>query len=660
MPTYPTGVPHVFSPRQVIGSNKVNVDFSTIIGWLTSGTYSANFLDVYINGTNIISSLGAIVNTPSLSLGGDSGIIAYSTSPNYFRVTAKTGFSLSFGSNNTTEQLLLSSGNLGLGTGATISAKAHIISTTEQLRLGYDASNYLSITVGNSGIVTFNAVGASSSLSFLDAVNINGNFSINTNKFNIATSSGNTSIAGTLGVTGATSLSSATISTTLGVTGAASLGSATIAGSLNVTGSVAFDTTTFYVDPTNHNIGIGTATPNGGRILEISKAKTGNLLTRFINTSNAAGTDNAIFEIYTGGTSAGDPGIELGILGGTAYSIGIDNSDGDVLKFSPTAGDVSTNAFFFLDGANGNVGIGTKPNSGRILDIMKSKTGNLTSRLYNTSNAAGTDNAIFEINVGGTSAGDPMIDFIVSGAAAWTVGIDNSDSDKFKISYSDGALGTNDRFIVDSNGNIGIGISGSTTTISAKAHIISTTEQLRLGYDASNYLSFTISSAGIATLAPSGSKVAIIGSLTISNQPKAYVYLTTSLSTTNNVNTNVSMTGEVYDASGMHSTASDTERINILETGTYKIQGRITFEFNATGYRYGAISSDAINELTYVQISADPAYPTQIDLNVPPIELTAGQYVYMTGLQNSGGSLNMSGHATNGKKLTYLSVVKLF
>lgn len=46
---------------------------------------------------------------------------------------------------------LTNAGNVGIGTGATVSAKLHSLSTTEQLRLGYDASNYVSETVGSAG-----------------------------------------------------------------------------------------------------------------------------------------------------------------------------------------------------------------------------------------------------------------------------------------------------------------------------------------------------------------------------------------------------------------------------------------------------------------------------------------------------------------------------
>jgi hypothetical protein len=69
---------------------------------------------------------------------------------------------------------ILSDGNVGIGTGSTISARLHTISTTEQLRLGYDASNYFSTTVGSTGGVTFNAVGTGAGFTFSDSVAVSG------------------------------------------------------------------------------------------------------------------------------------------------------------------------------------------------------------------------------------------------------------------------------------------------------------------------------------------------------------------------------------------------------------------------------------------------------------------------------------------------------
>lgn len=71
-------------------------------------------------------------------------------------------------------------GNVGIGTGATISARTHVVSTTEQLRLGYDASNFLSTTVSSAGGVTFNATGASAGFTFSDAVTCSTSASVGT------------------------------------------------------------------------------------------------------------------------------------------------------------------------------------------------------------------------------------------------------------------------------------------------------------------------------------------------------------------------------------------------------------------------------------------------------------------------------------------------
>lgn len=59
------------------------------------------------------------------------------------------------------------------------------------------------------------------------------------------------------------------------------------------------------------------------------------------------------------------------------------------------------------------------------------------------------------------------------------------------------------------SGNLGIG----TSTVSARLHSVSTTEQFRLGYDAANYVPFTVSVVGDLTIAPSGGDVNLTGTL---------------------------------------------------------------------------------------------------------------------------------------------------
>ena len=82
------------------------------------------------------------------------------------------------------------------------------------------------------------------------ASNINGDFSVATSKFTVASASGNTAVAGTLAVTGATSLSSlitsgnATIGGTLGITGGLTIpGTLSVTGASTLTGAVGMGST---------------------------------------------------------------------------------------------------------------------------------------------------------------------------------------------------------------------------------------------------------------------------------------------------------------------------------------------------------------------------------------------------------------------------------
>lgn len=68
-------------------------------------------------------------------------------------------------------------------------------------------------------------------------------------------------------------------------------------------------------------------------------------------------------------------------------------------------------------------------------------------------------------------------------------------------------------------GNVGIG----TTTVSARLHAVSTTEQLRLGYDASSYSAFTVSSGGDLTVAPSGGDTSFTGTLSTTGRIHALI-----------------------------------------------------------------------------------------------------------------------------------------
>ena len=58
---------------------------------------------------------------------------------------------------------------------------------------------------------------------------------------------------------------------------------------------------------------------------------------------------------------------------------------------------------------------------------------NMIAEIVNANNATTNANSLFTISTGGAAAGDPVIQFTVSGAMTTSMGIDNTDGDRFKI-----------------------------------------------------------------------------------------------------------------------------------------------------------------------------------------------------------------------------------
>ncbi len=90
-----------------------------------------------------------------------------------------------------------------------------------------------------------------------------------------------------------------------------------------------------------------------------------------------------------------------------------------------------------------------------------------TSRNLDNTNSA--SNALLYVSTGGPSSGDPMIYVSIDATSTYTIGIDNSDNDKFKISIG-AALGTNDAFSIDSSGITWIGTGQTVATANAPVY----------------------------------------------------------------------------------------------------------------------------------------------------------------------------------------------
>lgn len=105
-------------------------------------------------------------------------------------------------------------------------------------------------------------------------------------------------------------------------------------------------------------------------------------------------------------------------------------------------------------GSDTNINIEINPKgSGSLIQSRGLAGGDITIEATNTDNTNAASRAGLEVAVGGTSAGDPYINFLVSGAGQYTIGIDNSVSDNFVVAAS-GSLGTSNVLSITSVGDM--------------------------------------------------------------------------------------------------------------------------------------------------------------------------------------------------------------
>ncbi len=107
----------------------------------------------------------------------------------------------------------------------------------------------------------------------------------------------------------------------------------------------------------------------------------------------------------------------------------------------------------FVSNADGDIKFDTDT---LFIDSSANKVGIRTNTPPHPLSVFGTGAGNATVQIEGESGADPTINFLANNAQHWAIGVDDSDSDTFKISEHS-ALGTNDYFNIDVNGHVGIG-----------------------------------------------------------------------------------------------------------------------------------------------------------------------------------------------------------
>jgi len=181
------------------------------------------------------------------------------------------------------------------------------------------------------------------------------------------------------------------------------------------------------------------------------------------NAEQAGSTDRGIFFF-----SIDDNDMGIDVDGGRFLSgelqdlgIGFNGSDGiyEIL--------IGTGDHYFL---GGNVIVNNRVGIGNNAPAVSLEVGDATKEEIIRASSGVNGNAILSAN-SFSSTGNPLTQYIVAGGNNWVTGVDNADSDKYKISSHITDLGTNTRLTIDGTGKVGIGKDSPDSIFHIKADI---------------------------------------------------------------------------------------------------------------------------------------------------------------------------------------------
>ena len=315
---------------------------------------------------------------------------------------------------------------------------------------------------------------------------------------------------------------------------------------IEMTGALTFSTTSLIVPANKKMYFIYNNTTGGFAVTVKVSGQTGILVPngkKVVLTSN--GTD--IVEAHTAIVGNATMGGTLGITGTTtAAAI---NASGTVAM----AGAATVGTTLGVTGAttlSSTLGVtGAITGTGGNWNNAWSSAGSVVDVGANNTSTAASSNARLLCNVTATSTGDPTLLLSITGTKAWSVGIDNSNSDIFCIS-EDGVPGTTDRLQIAAGGAVSIpgtlGVTGNITGSGADGFKTGA-NNTGLYFNGSRNAILGSNAADTVTIAAANANVAVFGAAS------------TSLTGT------LGVTGLITGVAGL--VAEDTTAISVAGTG---------------------------------------------------------------------------------------------
>ncbi len=479
-------------------SGTLNVTGATTLS-STLGVTGATTLSSTLGVTGATTLSSTLAVTGNVTLNSNVTLVgAAAASTEFFKIQTSTNvdrFTVdSFNGNTSIAGTLAVTGATTLSSTLSVTG-ATTLSSTLAVTGATTLSSTLTVTgntVLNSNVTMVGAAAAST-----EVFRIRNSSSVD--KFTVDSFNGNTSIAGTLGVTGATTLSS-----TLGVTGNTTLG-----GTLGLTGNFTINTDKFSVTASSGNTSIaGTLGVTGATTLSSTLAVTGNVTlnsnvtlvgaaaasTEFFKIQTSTNVDRFTVDSFNGNTSIAGT---LSVTGATTLSstLGVTGATtlGSTLAVTGNF-TINTNKFS-VTASSGNTSIaGTLSVTGATtLSSTLGVTGATT--LSSTLSVTGNTTLSGTLSVTGDTTLNSNVTMVGAAAASTEV---------FRIRNSSSV----DRFTVDSfNGN---------TTISGTLAVTgATTLSSTLGVTGATTLGSTLAVTGNVTL---NSNVTLVGAAAASTE----------------------------------------------------------------------------------------------------------------------------------------------